>query len=191
MPDYSLAQPPSVPPLGTRPAGAPPLDQPYYRAPFGAAFKRFWQKYAIFTGRASRAEFWWWALTYFGINVLASIVMASAGALAGGGAPLVIVVCQTVWTAATILPFAALTWRRLHDSNHHGWWALPFLVLAGLQSALNAFGVQSVVSTATSGGDPAAITVSVTTGILGLAFGVLILVLTLRPPNAAGHRFDK
>ncbi|MGA0568377.1 DUF805 domain-containing protein [Rathayibacter sp. KR2-224] len=192
MPDLSPAPQPSVPRLETQPSGVPPLDQPYYGAPFGTAFTRFWQKYATFTGRASRAEFWWWALTYFGINILASVVIAVIGAIAGGGAPPVLVVgFQMAWTAATIVPFVALSWRRLHDSNHHGWWALPFLVLAGVQAALNALGIQPMLSSAPFGSTTAAVAVSVATGIFGLVFGVVILVLALRPPNPAGCRFDK
>jgi uncharacterized membrane protein YhaH (DUF805 family) len=192
MPEFPSAPPPLAPDTETQPVNVPPLDRPYYRAPFGAAFMRFWQKYATFTGWASRAEFWWWALAYFGVNILASAVVAIAGAIADGGAPpAVVVVLQTAWTAATIVPFAALTWRRLHDSNHQGWWALPFLLLAGMQAALNALGIQPMLSTAPLGGATAAVVLSVATGILGLLFGFVILVLTLRPPDIAGARFDK
>ncbi len=42
--------------------GEPPLWAPYYGAPFPAAVKRFWKKYTVFSGRASRSEYWWWAL---------------------------------------------------------------------------------------------------------------------------------
>ena len=40
----------------------PPLDWPHYGIGFVPAVKRGFQKYATFTGRASRSEFWWWAL---------------------------------------------------------------------------------------------------------------------------------
>ncbi|MDR2566622.1 MAG: DUF805 domain-containing protein [Bifidobacteriaceae bacterium] len=44
-------------------AGAPvPLDQPYYGASMGVAIVRFFKKYATFSGRASRSEYWWWFL---------------------------------------------------------------------------------------------------------------------------------
>lgn len=192
MPEFPPAPPSLVPSYESQPVTTPPLSQPHYGAPFSAAFKHFWLKYATFTGRASRAEFWWWALAYFGINVLAVIVMTIAGGIAGGGVPhVMLVVFQTVWTAATIVPFAALSWRRLHDSNYHGWWALPFVVLSGLQATLNAFGLQSVLNAATYNGNPTGIAVSVTTGILSLACGVLMLVLTTRPSREGGVRFDR
>lgn len=36
-----------------------PLDQPAYNCTMGESFIRFWKKYAVFKGRASRGEFWW------------------------------------------------------------------------------------------------------------------------------------
>ena len=36
-----------------------PLDAPLREASFGQAFVRFWKKYVVFHGRASRSEFWW------------------------------------------------------------------------------------------------------------------------------------
>jgi hypothetical protein len=39
-----------------------PLDKPLYGATFGQAISRFFKKYATFSGRASRSEYWWWVL---------------------------------------------------------------------------------------------------------------------------------
>lgn len=47
-----------------------PLDKPYYGCSFQEAFLRFWKKYTVFKGRASRSEFWWWVLAAFGINIV-------------------------------------------------------------------------------------------------------------------------
>ena len=54
------------PPYGQNqnPYGQPPLWAPWYGIPFPQAFLRFWQKYVRFDGRASRSEFWIWALWY-------------------------------------------------------------------------------------------------------------------------------
>ncbi len=56
------------------------LDQPYYGAPLGAAVQRFFKKYATFTGRASRSEFWWWVL----VNVVVVGVLNILSAVTGG-----------------------------------------------------------------------------------------------------------
>ncbi|WP_298228535.1 DUF805 domain-containing protein [Gryllotalpicola sp.] len=65
----------TIPTLPARPATD---DQPLYGATFGQAFTRFWQRYALFYGRASRSEFWWWFL----VNVL---VGGALSALSGNG----------------------------------------------------------------------------------------------------------
>ena len=43
-------------------AGTPPLEMPQYGISFGGAIARGFKKYTLFTGRASRSEFWWWYL---------------------------------------------------------------------------------------------------------------------------------
>jgi Protein of unknown function (DUF805) len=63
---------------GTRPA-PPSLDLPYYGIGFVDAVKRGFRKYATFTGRASRSEYWWWVLfTFTGYLVLGLLAFASA-----------------------------------------------------------------------------------------------------------------
>ena len=37
----------------------PSLSQPLYGASIGQAITRFFKKYATFSGRASRSEYWW------------------------------------------------------------------------------------------------------------------------------------
>lgn len=117
------------------------LDQPYYGASFGIAVQRFFQKYATFSGRASRSEYWWWVL----VGIIVSIVFSIATALAGGtvldpstgmvalspGAAGVSVV-SGVWGLATLVPGLALVWRRLHDTDRSGaWFFLIFFPIIG------------------------------------------------------------
>lgn len=54
---------------------AVPLNKPYYDCPFPEAFLRFWKKYVVFKGRASRSEFWWWMLASFAIQVVLSTLV--------------------------------------------------------------------------------------------------------------------
>jgi uncharacterized membrane protein YhaH (DUF805 family) len=63
-------------------------------------------KYAVFHGCASRPEFWWFALFNF-VGAVALQVIDDNLALA--------------FTIATLLPFAAVTTRRLHDTDKSGW----------------------------------------------------------------------
>jgi len=119
----------------------PALDQPYYGAPFGAAVRRFFKKYATFTGRASRSEYWWWVLAAFLISlVLQLLIVFTGGARMGrdgmwvieGGFGVIFVVILAIWTLAIIIPQIALLVRRLHDTNRSGFWAFIYFVpLAG------------------------------------------------------------
>ena len=83
------------------------------------------KKYATFSGRASRSEFWWFVLFYFILSFVAGVVQAGDEQL---GAILVIVAGLGLF-----LPNIAVTVRRLHDTDRSGWWfwisLVPFIGL--------------------------------------------------------------
>jgi uncharacterized membrane protein YhaH (DUF805 family) len=127
--------------IATTQGSEPPLDWPYYGIGFGAAIKRFFAKYATFTGRASRGEYWWAYLFYvvivlvlYGIFI-AGIIAASTAASSGGdlqfgagfyaGSSLL-----SLFVLGTIVPYLAVTVRRLHDAGHSGWFILIGLIPA-------------------------------------------------------------
>lgn len=88
---------------------------------FTAAIQTCFQKYATFTGRAARSEFWWFVLFQILVNGVASGVFGS-DSLVG----LVVVL-------ALLLPALAVSVRRLHDIGKPGWWVLIGLIpLLGL-----------------------------------------------------------
>ena len=58
-----------------------PLSAPLYGATFGQAIARFFKKYATFSGRASRSEFWWFFLFATVIYLVLNIAIARAVAL--------------------------------------------------------------------------------------------------------------
>ena len=80
---------------------------------FSAAVSTCMRKYATFSGRAPRSEFWWFQL--FQLIVI--------GCLAAVVEPLV-PVAQLV----LILPGLAVSCRRLHDTGRTGWWLLLLFV---------------------------------------------------------------
>jgi uncharacterized membrane protein YhaH (DUF805 family) len=82
-------------------------------------------KYATFTGRARRKEYWYFVLFY----VLAFIVLAVVDGVTGtldeeAGIGLL----SAIFVLATIIPLLAVTVRRLHDTDRSGWWVLINLV---------------------------------------------------------------
>lgn len=118
-----------------------PLYPPLHGASFGQAVKRFFKKYAVFSGRASRSEYWW----VFLFSAIVSVVFSLVGSLTGTttvdttdglaamnmGNP-VVNVLQGLWGLATIVPSLALLFRRLHDTNRSGWWWLiAFVPIVG------------------------------------------------------------
>ena len=110
--------------------GEPPLWAPYYGAPFPAAVKRFFKKYATFSGRASRSEFWWWALVSFAVSTVFNIISGATTASSLDSAPTLGIgaILGVVWGLATLVPSLALLVRRLHDGGFSGLLALLLLV---------------------------------------------------------------
>ncbi|MEV8147460.1 DUF805 domain-containing protein [Arthrobacter sp. NPDC080073] len=113
--------------------GEPPLWAPYYGAPFPEAVKRFFKKYATFTGRASRSEYWWWALVSVVVAIILNVIISAGstttayGTTPGPGAGIGTVLL-VIWGLGTFVPGLALTVRRLHDSNKSGWMILLGLI---------------------------------------------------------------
>lgn len=123
-------------PTAAAPGGETPLWAPLYGATLPQAFQRFFKKYADFTGRASRSEYWWWALVAAIVGIVLEVLaltLGSAGATVNGDGtttpgPLFWLpgLLIAVWSLGTLVPHLALIWRRLHDANLAG----PFFFLA-------------------------------------------------------------
>jgi uncharacterized membrane protein YhaH (DUF805 family) len=139
------------------------LSAPLYGASFGQAASRFFKKYATFSGRASRSEFWFAYLLVGVVSAVLYIVALIAGSatstasadgtVAIGPAGVAVFVVYALWSLAVIIPFLAISWRRLHDGNRSG--AFYFL------------------------------------GLIPLVGGIIVLVLLVLPSDPAGARFDK
>jgi uncharacterized membrane protein YhaH (DUF805 family) len=91
------------------------------------------QKYATFSGRASRSEYWWFILFYMLVLFAMAFVAGVAGAFSnqGGVSALatVFLVIGGLFILAIILPLISLQVRRFHDRNLSGWWYLALVVL--------------------------------------------------------------
>jgi uncharacterized membrane protein YhaH (DUF805 family) len=77
------------------------------------------RRYAQFTGRAGRAEYWWFVLA----NLIVVVVL---GALSR--ASVLFEIIYLLYALAVLIPGIAVAVRRLHDTNRTGWWLLIWLV---------------------------------------------------------------
>ncbi len=77
------------------------------------AFITCLKKYADFSGRATRSEYWWF--------VLCEILILGVAALINDRLP-------GLFALALVLPAVAVGARRLHDIGRSGWWLLVALV---------------------------------------------------------------
>jgi uncharacterized membrane protein YhaH (DUF805 family) len=108
---------------------------PHYGIGFAGAVARGFKKYATFTGRASRSEYWWWTLFTFLTYLVLGLVTYAVGTVTsrdGGRTPGLVAVPLIILFAAFFLgilvPTLALTVRRLHDAGYSGLFALLLLI---------------------------------------------------------------
>lgn len=76
------------------------------------------KKYADFTGRARRKEFWMYTLFYLIFYVLAAVIDVALGTMIFAG----------IYALVLLIPTIAISARRLHDTGRSGWWQLIGLI---------------------------------------------------------------
>ena len=76
------------------------------------------KKYAVFDGRATRSEYWYFVL----INTVISLILIAIGGTAENN------LLYTVYSLGVFIPTLAVTARRLHAIGKSGWWQLIILI---------------------------------------------------------------
>nr|WP_244426163.1 DUF805 domain-containing protein [Rhizobium mesoamericanum] len=89
------------------------------RMSFTEAVSSVFSKYAVFSGRAGRPEFWWFAL----FNVIASLIVAFLDKVLFGYE-----ILGALYGLAVLLPGLGVAVRRLHDIGRSGWWILVGII---------------------------------------------------------------
>lgn len=114
-----------------------------------SAYKKFWTRYADFSGRSSRSDYWWVVLCHFLITLPFSMIAVFgfliplfsevyyaglydyepdfSGVTAGAGLAVFIMFLLAIYWLATIVPNLAIAVRRLRDAGFH--WAFIFLTV--------------------------------------------------------------
>ena len=116
------------------------------------------KKYAVFDGRATRSEYWYFAL----FNAIISIAIVFIAPIILGGAGLLL---SVLYALGVLLPSIGVSIRRLHDTGKSGWWLLlSFIPFGGLvllyffvqdsQAGVNQYGPNPKENTSSSSQTP-------------------------------------
>jgi uncharacterized membrane protein YhaH (DUF805 family) len=88
------------------------------------------KKYAVFSGRSRRSEYWYFVLSYSLIYIVLAVADSVTGSFdSRSGVGLL----TGIFSLALLIPSLSVTVRRLHDTDRTGWWILITLIpLIGL-----------------------------------------------------------
>ncbi len=93
---------------------------------FGQAIGSGFRNYVTFSGRAARAEYWYWTL----FSILVALV---SGIIDGALLPDVDTgLFGPLTSLVLLLPSIAIAVRRLHDIDRSGWWILIAFTVIGI-----------------------------------------------------------
>ena len=105
-------------------------------------------KYAVFEGRSRRKEYWMFVLMNIIIGVMLGVVEAIVAPQSNGK------VLARIYQLAVMVPTIAVGVRRLHDTEHSGWWLLfpvvnLILLVRKSQPGTNRFGADPTATSPT------------------------------------------
>lgn len=147
---------------------------------FIPAVKTALNKFATFSGRASRSEYWWFYLFTYLVSLTGSIltgILPLFGIFFGIG------------ILALIIPTLSVTVRRLHDTGKSGWWIVATSVVPALL-------LVPVVLSAVAAGDSslalAGIFLAVPLlGLLVIAGYITLFVFMLLPGDEGTNKYGE
>ena len=96
---------------------------------FSEAIQSVFSKYATFSGRARRSEYWYFVLFNLIISAMLSI---GVNITANSSFNWVLQGASGLFSLAVLIPGLAVAWRRLHDIGKSGaWYLLNLIPLVG------------------------------------------------------------
>jgi uncharacterized membrane protein YhaH (DUF805 family) len=88
------------------------------------------KKYACFSGRARRQEYWLFVLFNISAGIIVGVISGVLVSVTNGAA---FAFLGTIYNLAVLIPGFAVLFRRLHDTGRSGWWWLiGFIPLIGM-----------------------------------------------------------
>lgn len=165
------------------------------------------KKYATFSGRAPRAEFWWFFLAlmifYFIVSFVFGASIAglaasqsepSAGMMGAMGVGSIVLV---LFWLAVLIPTIAVQVRRLHDTNRSGWWLGGFYLLYAIYFVMLMSVMGSTFGAAMTGSasPPAApqaggmLVMSMILGFVMMIYGIALIVFYCLPGTKGQNKY--
>jgi uncharacterized membrane protein YhaH (DUF805 family) len=83
------------------------------------------KKYAVFSGRAQRKEYWIFILFSSIITIVLGVLDGAVGLYAPAAG---VGLLSGIYSLAVMIPSTAVAIRRLHDTDRSGWWLLIALI---------------------------------------------------------------
>lgn len=160
---------------------------------FGEAIASGFGKYATFSGRAPRSEYWWWflfvLLASFTVGVAGGILDVATGHQSLGG------LLGGLLDLFFLLPNLAIAVRRLHDRNISGWWYagafITLLLLIGMAVPvfirIDENHMQGLPPM--EGVPSASFLVMGVLGLINLIYGLTLFILFCLPGTRGANRF--
>ena len=165
------------------------------------------KRYAQFSGRSSRAEFWWFILglvvVYVGMSFILGIVAGLAAGSSGqtepsaaafGAIGLATIFIIIFWLAL-LIPIIAVQTRRLHDTNRSGYWLLGYYAGYFIYLVLMFGVVGSVMTSAMAGGTAPPdnlgpmFAVVMGFGFLFFIYSIVLLVFYCQPGTKGANKY--
>ncbi len=114
------------------------------------------KKYAVFSGRSRRSEYWYFILFYLIIYIALAVIDGVTGSFDSKSG---IGLLTSIFALALLIPSLSVSVRRLHDTDRSGWWLLiGFIPLIGAIVLIVFFVQDSGAGTNRFGSNPKAAT---------------------------------
>lgn len=157
------------------------------------------KRYAEFSGRSSRAEFWWFtlfmliifmAIWFLMIGSLGGLMSAGADPSAGmlqalGGGAIII----GLLSLAILIPSLAVQVRRLHDTGRSGWWLGGYYLLYAVYMAMAFSSVAAIDPTAGTEPNMGMFGMTMVLGLGLFVYMIALLVFYVLPGTTGDNRY--
>lgn len=152
------------------------------------AIKVCFQKYATFSGRARRSEYW----SFFLFCLLVSIILSILDMLLFDKGFISVTIfgkphaigLTSIFSIVVLIPSLTVTFRRLHDIGKSGWLCLPLFIIALLLSLVDKTWLETLADKTLS----MAITILVVL-LMVLVYAILMLVWLCRDSEPDANRW--